>query len=128
MKNKKIIGTVIAVIAIVLCLVFFAGANKSDIAGDLDVQLIDLKGEVVSEKNVEYEADQTIVEVLEANYDNVVMKDGMLMSIDTFTTPEDWSTFIAILVDGEMSPVGLLDIDYQNIELLTFQMTEMKYE
>ena len=127
-NNKKIIATVVAVIALVAVLFFFGQANKSDVAGELNVQLVNLEGEVVSDKEVEFKEEQTIVEVLEENYDNVVMKDGMLMSIEDFTTPTDWSTFIAILVDGEMSPVGLLEIDYQNIDLLTFQMTEMSYE
>ena len=127
-KTKKIIATIVAVVALVAVVFFFAGSNKSDAAGSLNVEIKDLAGEVINSKECEYQEEQTIVEVLEANFDNITMDNGMLMTIDTLTTPEDWSSFIAILVDGEMSPVGLLDIDYQNIELLTFQMTEMKYE
>ena len=127
-KTKKIIATVVAVVALVAVVFFFAGSNKSDADGSLNVEIIDLAGEVINSKECEYAKEETIVEVLEENFDNVTMDNGMLMTIDSLTTPEDWSSFIAILVDGEMSPVGLLDIDYQNIKLLTFQMTEMSYE
>ena len=64
---------------------------------------------------------------MEANFDNVVFENGMLMSIDTFTTPSDWSTFISVYVDDEMSMVGLLDIQFTDGTKISLVMTEFTY-
>jgi len=45
------------------------------------------------------------------------------MSIEDYVTPSDWSTFIMIYVDGQMSEVGLKDIKYKDGTLITFQIT-----
>lgn len=49
------------------------------------------------------------------------------MSIDVLTTPEDWSTFICIYVDNEMSNVGILDIQFTDGTLISFVDTEVIY-
>ena len=46
------------------------------------------------------------------------------MSIETFTTPSDWSTFISIYVNNEMSMVGLLDIKFEDGIKISFINTE----
>jgi len=53
-----------------------------------------------------------------------VISDGMIMSIETFTTPSDWSTFISIYVNDEMSMVGLLDIKFEDGTKISFINTE----
>ncbi|MCF0107170.1 MAG: hypothetical protein HUJ53_10430, partial [Holdemanella sp.] len=54
-------------------------------------------------------------------------KDGMLMSIDQLCTPEDFTTFICIYVDDEMSQVGILDIQYKDGTKITFKDTVNTY-
>ena len=34
----------------------------------------------------------------------------MLMEIENYKTPADWSTFISVYINGEMSMVGISDI------------------
>ena len=49
------------------------------------------------------------------------------MSIEDFTTPSDWSTYISIYVDNKMSQVGLLEIEFMDGTLISFVMTEFNY-
>ena len=49
------------------------------------------------------------------------------MSIEDFTTPSDWSTYISIHVDNEISQVGLLEIEFEDGTMISFVMTEFNY-
>ena len=66
--------------------------------------------------------------ILKENYDNVVFENGMIMSIESMTTAPDWSYFISIYVNGEMSQVGLFDIPFTDGMWISFEMTEFVYE
>ena len=83
-----------------------------------------MDGTVVSERQIEFNVGDTLDQLLKENYENVVITDGMIMSIETFTTPSDWSTFISIYVNDEMSMVGLLDIKFEDGTKISFVNTE----
>ena len=48
----------------------------------------------------------------------------MLISIDKFTTPTDWSRYISIYVDDEISNYGVLDIKFIDGTKISFVMVE----
>ena len=48
----------------------------------------------------------------------------MILSIDKFTTPSDWSTFISIYVNDEMSMVGINEIEFTDGTKISFINTE----
>ena len=132
MNNRKnriltmilsLIGVIVFVVASVMVSRHFA--LKSE--GQIQVKLIDLEGNITKEKEIEFDKGDTLQYLLEENFDNVVIENGMLMSIENFTTPLDWSTFISIYVDNEISPVGLLDIEFKDGTLISFVMTEFIY-
>ena len=95
--------------------------------GSIDVEIINLEGNKINKKKIPFNNGDSLVSLLETNFDNVVIEDGMIMSIDALTTPEDWSTFICIYVDNEMSNVGILDIQYTDGTLISFVDTEVIY-
>ena len=131
-KNNviKIVLAVVAVIVIVLCSLFVSGKFDSRTArdGSIEIKLVNLDGSVESDNTFQYASGATLVNILENNYSNVVITDNMLMSIEDFTTPDDWSSYIAIYVDGEMSQVGVNEINLFDYSVITFQMTEYTAE
>ena len=133
MKNKKklILTIVLSVVAVIIFIGAYLMLSKdytSDSDGEILVTLVDLDGNVVKEKTIKFNEGDTILPLLEANFSNVVMENGMLMTIETLTTPSDWSSYICIYVDDEMSMVGLLDIAFTDGTKLSFVMTEFVYE
>ena len=129
MKNfKKIVLTIAALVVLVLGGTIFSKTFSSTSDGSITVELVELDGSLKSSKEIEFNEGDQLLTLLEANYDNVVFENGMLMSIDTFTTAPDWSTFISIDVDGEMSMVGLADIKYEDGTVISFKLTEFIYE
>jgi hypothetical protein len=132
MKNKKnliltIILSLVAVIILIGAIIILNDSYKPEVDGQIQVELIDLNGNVVLEKTIEFQEGNTLKYLIEQNFSNVVIEDGMLMSIESFKTASDWSTFIMIYVDNEESMFGLLDIEFTNGTLISFKMTEYIY-
>ena len=122
-KKKLILSSVLSVLAlaiIIVCYILIAKPFTPKADGEIQIVLVDLDGTIVSEFNV----GDTLDQLLKENYENVVIADGMIMSIETFTTPSDWSTFISIYVNDEMSMVGLLDIKFEDGTKISFINTE----
>lgn len=129
MKNfKKIVLTIIALVVLVLGGMIFSKTFSSTSDGSITVELVELDGSLKSSKEIEFETGDKLLTLIEENYENVVVENGMIMSIDTFTTASDWSTFISIDVNGEASMVGLNEIVYEDDMIISFKMTEFIYE
>ena len=131
MKTKKQLQTIIlaalaiVVLAVTCIMVSRHYASKGD--GTIQVELVNLEGVTILEKEVIFNEGDTLAGLLEENFSNVVIENGMLMSIESFVNAPDWSTFISIYVDGEMSMVGLLEIEFVDGTVLSFRMTEFIY-
>ena len=129
MKNfKKIVLTIAALVVLVLGGMIFSKTFSSTSDGSITVELVELDGSLKSSKEIEFETGDQLLTLIEENYENVVVENGMIMSIDTFTTAPDWSTFISIDVNGEASMVGLNEIVYEDGMIISFKMTEFIYE
>ena len=129
MKNfKKIVLTIAALVVLVLGGMIFSKTFSSTSDGSITVELVELDGSLKSSKEIEFETGDQLLTLIEENYENVVVENGMIMSIDTFTTASDWSTFISIDVNGEASMVGLNEIEYEDGMTISFKMTEFIYE
>ena len=129
MKNfKKIVLTIAALVVLVLGGMIFSKTFSSTSDGSITVELVELDGSLKSSKEIEFETGDKLLTLIEKNYENVVIENGMIMSIDTFTTASDWSTFISIDVNGEASMVGLNEIEYEDGMIISFKMTEFIYE
>lgn len=133
MKNKKklILTTILSVVCVVVLILGFILVNnhfKSVSDGEIRITLVDLEKNTISDKKIEFKEGDTIDMILKENYDNVVFENGMIMSIESMTTAPDWSYFISIYVNGEMSQVGLFDIPFTDGMWLSFEMTEFVYE
>ena len=127
MNKKNLITTIISVVAIAIIVAVYIilakpFAPNSD--GSIQVVLVDLDGTIVSEKEISFKKNDTLEKLLKENYDNVVIEDGMLMSIDNFTTPSDWSSYISIYVNEKMSEVGVLGIEFTDGTKISFIMVE----
>ena len=126
-SSHKIVVTIIAVVILGIGIFLASNSFSSKYDGEITVTIVDIKGTTVSEKEIPFNKGDELVPLLEKNYDNVVVDNGMLLSIDTLTTPEDWSEFICIYVDGNMSEVGILEIPFSDETEISFVMSELSY-
>ncbi|MBQ1827068.1 MAG: hypothetical protein II126_03760 [Erysipelotrichaceae bacterium] len=129
-ENKtavKIIVTLLAVAAIV-----FAGIKIRDnylvkYDGSIRIEVLDIDRKEVKTKTIKFKEGDTLVKLIEDNFDNVLFKDGMLMNIETLETPADWSTFICVYVDDVMSEVGIEQIQFKDGTKISLIDTELVY-
>ena len=124
----KIIGTVIGVALLVVVGFFLVDSFSAKGDGVITVRVEELDGTVLSEKEIEFYEGDTLIKLIEENFNNVVFDNGMIMEIETYKTPSDWSTFLSVYVDDKMSEVGLKDIVYVDGTKITLKVTEFIYE
>ena len=79
------------------------------------------------QKSIDFQKDEKCTEVIQNNFDNVLIENGMILNIESLETPEDWSEFICIYVNDEMSQVGIEDIVLEDGMKISFVMTEYEY-
>lgn len=120
----KIILSVIAVGIIALSVYFLKDSFKPDYDGVITVEVINLDNEVIKTKEITFKENDELSVLIENNFNNVTYQNGMIMSIENYNTPADWSTFISIYVDNEMSEVGLSDIEFKDGTKISLIITE----
>ena len=126
-KKKFILKSILSVVAlgvIVLCLVLLHNSFKPDYDGIVTVEVIDLDGSIIKKKEIEFKENDQLMNLIENNFNNVTYQNGMIMSIEDYNTPSDWSTFLSIYVDDEMSMVGLADIVFIDGTKISLIITE----
>jgi len=125
-KGKIVLTTVLATIAAITMVVLIVLGSKgylSKYEGEITVEVINLDKTEKDKKEIKFKKDDNLLDIIQDNFENVTYNNGMIMSIEDYVTPSDWSTFIMIYVDGQMSEVGLKDIKYKDGTLITFQIT-----
>lgn len=126
--NKKtlirIIISAVAVLVLGVCIYFVSTGFASKGDGTITVVYADLEGQTIKKEDIVFEEGDKLVDLIGKKFDNFVVTDGMVMSIEDFNTPSDWSQYLCIYVDGEMSMVGILDIVFTDGTVITLQITE----
>ena len=75
--------------------------------GHVTITVKDEKDNVLAEKEVGFMAGQTVADLLEANFENVTIDNGFLMTLESLTTPADYHTYIAFYINGEYASEGV---------------------
>lgn len=127
--NNKYLKTALTIIAVLVLIVgglFLRNQFSSQGQGHITVELIDLNGKKLIEKEISFSEGDQLLTLLESNFDNVKFENGMLLNIEDYETPDDWSTFLSIYVDDEMSMVGVPEIQYKDGTKISLIITEYK--
>ena len=132
MKKLNLILTitisVVAAIGLFFVVYFITSGTKADSEGKVVIELIDIDESIIKTKEIEFYVEDTLSKVISDNFENVVFDKGMLMSIENYVTPTDWSTFISVYVNGEMSMVGINDIKLEDGLKVSLIITEFIYD
>ena len=124
----KIILTVVAVGVLIGAIILVRQATIAKSEGTVVVEYVNVDGQVIKTKEIDYYEGDTLVKLVQENFDNVVIEGTMIMAIEDYTTPSDWSTFIGIKVNGEESMVGITDIPLENNMTVSLVITVFVYE
>lgn len=132
--KKKILTLCLALVAfigITLGLYFVLREKKVDSDGYVTIEVVDVDETVVKSKKIAFKEGDTLIQIVKENFDNVLITEDsspMIMNIETLVTPSDWSKFISIYVNDEMSMVGISQITFEDGDKISFIFTEFFYE
>lgn len=128
MNKKKLLITIassiIALALIVVCIILITKPFGAKYDGEITVEVVALDGEVIKSEEIGFNAGDELISLVEENFENVLIENGMIMNIENYETPSDWSTFLSIYVDNEMSMVGIADIEFSDGTIISFRITE----
>ena len=127
MKKNKVIISVLLIILMASILLAVKIKHTAAGFGTVTVEITDVSGECIRKVSLEFYEDDTLRGLVENNFNNVVINDGMLMAIENYITPSDWSTYICIYVNDVMSEVGINDIDLKDGDIISFRITELTW-
>lgn len=120
-----IIISLIACIGIVFTIIFINNPDFAKTKGTVTIELVDLDDNLVLSKDINFKEKDTLVSIVSDEFDNVLIENGMVITIEEFTTDTiNWSVYISILVNGEYSMVGINDIELIDELIVTFKMEE----
>lgn len=120
----KIILSVIALGVIILSVYLLKDSFKPSYDGAITVEVIALDSSIIKTKEIAFNEGDSLIDLISNNFDNVTYDNGMIMSIEDFNTPSDWSKFLSIYVNDEMSNVGLADIVFTDGTKISLKITE----
>ena len=126
-KKKLIIKIVLSVVCVAVIMFIAIAARNAFVSkadGEIQVVYVDIEGNTISDKQIEFKEGDTLIKLLQDNFKNVTLNDGMIMTFEDFVTPADWSQFISIYVNDEMSMVGILDIKFEDGTKISLVITE----
>ena len=124
----KLILTVAAIAVLIAAIIIIRNATTAHSAGTIVVEYVGVDNQVIKSKEIDYYEGDTLVKLVQENFENVVIEGTMVMGIEDYTTPSDWSTFIGIRVNGEESMVGITEIQLQDGLVVSLVITEFIYE
>ncbi len=129
-KQKLFLKITLSVFALAILILCIIGVKKSfapKYDGTIIIEVIDLNGDTIKEKSINFSEGDLLETLIESNFDNVTFNSGMLMSIENYVTPTDWSTFICVYVDDVMSEVGISDIKFYDGCKISLIITELYF-
>ena len=130
MKRKTlitIISSIVAVVILVACIVLINNHYQAKYDGKIEIEVVDLEGNIIEEKKIKFASGDTLEGLITKEFDSVVFENGMLMDIEGYQTPDDWSTFVCVYVDDEMSQVGISEIKFEDGTVISLRVTKNMY-
>ena len=126
MNNKivKIVLALVAVAALAVGIIALTGGFGAKADGHITVSVKDLDGKVLAEKKIGYKTGDKLLDLVQSNFKNVTTKDSgygpFIMTIESLTTPEDFSKYISILINGEYSDKGISQMEFKDGDRIDF--------
>lgn len=120
----KIILSIVALGVIILCVVLLRNSFKPSYDGKLTIEVVGLDGVVIKEKEVEFNTNDALMDLIKDNFENVTYQNGMIMSIENYQTPINFQTFLSVYVDDKMSEVGLSEVKFVDGTKISLIITE----
>lgn len=121
----KILLAVLAVAVLAVAGYFIVKGTAAKADGYITVTVKDLEGKVLAEKKIGFKTGDKLIDLVRNNFKNVTFDEKdptmpFLMTIESLTTPADYSKYISILYNGEYSPVGISQIEFKDGDKIDF--------
>ena len=131
MKKKMIyiVSSVFALVVLIFAFLILQNGLLSKSDGTVEISLINDKKEIVDSKEIDFKNGDSLVSILEKNFDTFDFSDGYVKAIGTLEEyyTDDGMFYISILVNNEYSDTGISLIELEDGMEISFVMEEYKW-
>lgn len=118
---KKVIITIVGLVLLVCLLAFVSINHKTKGDGECIIMVYD--EELIYEKSLTFEANQTLFELMNENF-TIVMDGNVILGINDVKT-NFINEYIAIYVNGEYANKGIKQIVLHDKDVISFKVTKI---
>ena len=118
MKNRNKLFSLVLIIVAIFALVVL-GRNtifSTDSLGEVTVEVVDLEKNIIKSKDIKFNEGDNILDLIGDNFENFKFQDSeygpFIEHIESI--PAKANSYIMIYVNGEMSPVGIGQIEFKD--------------
>ena len=128
MKNKsifKIVSLMLLLVVSLLTLTSCVTPYEVDYDGSITVEVVDLDGNIVKSKTIDFHEGDILRDLVASNFDNFVMEESQygayVFGIETIKQDDDARVYVALYVNGAYATSGLDTLEYHNGDTITFK-------
>lgn len=125
--KKNIITIILAVLSILVIAFTVSYLNQKTYAKEDGIVTIEFQNEdTIIRKYIYFFKGDTLQNVILNHFNDVIFEESsygpFLVSIEGYTMPKDYATYISIYIDGSFSPYGIGDIELKNEMTITLKV------
>ena len=93
--------------------------------GSITVEVIDVDGNLIKSKNIEFIQGDILRDLVSNNFDNFVMEESMygayVLSIESISQDDNSHIYVALYINGQYATSGLDTLEYNDGDTISFK-------
>ena len=128
MKKKsifKIVSLLLVLVVSLLTLTSCVTPYEVEYDGSVTIEVVDLDGNIVKSKIIDFHEGDILRDLVEANFDNFIMEESQygayVLEIESIKQDDIAHVYVALYINGEYATSGLDTLKYNNGDIISFR-------
>ena len=128
MKKKsifKIVSLLLVLVVSLLTLTSCVTPYEVEYDGSVTIEVVDLDGNIVKSKIIDFHEGDILRDLVEANFDNFIMEESQygayVLEIESIKQDDIAHVYVALYINGEYATSGLDTLKYNDGDIISFR-------
>lgn len=121
----KVVSLFILLVISLLTLTSCVTPYEVEYDGSITVEVIDVDGNLIKSKNVQFVKGDILRDLVSKNFDNFVMEESTygayVLSIESISQDDDLHVYVALYINGQYATSGLDTLEYNDGDTISFK-------
>lgn len=121
----KVVSLMLLLVISLLTLTSCVTPYEVEYDGSITVEVIDVDGNLIKSKNIEFIQGDILRDLVSNNFDNFVMEESMygayVLSIESISQDDNSHIYVALYINGQYATSGLDTLEYNDGDTISFK-------